>query len=277
MPTLRGIDYDIRPGYPKEYFGPDGAEITNKYICAWADRIALMEMILGWWRGGTFYPPHEYVAEGPAGVFKLYGDSCSINPIVATSSDTYSYPKAELTVIYRRKDYFYELEDKIYFTERLEPASEFITLDRKGLYWGTGASAVRIDDENVEVPTKINRMVDWVFTLYNIRYITDSYFDMVGKVNSVAIKPRTLYLTFPIGTLLCSNPSADREFTRRVEPTWKVTFRFTYKNNGTIAAPKGWNFFPRTDGGTISWERITDASSNVDIYDSYDFNSVIRL
>ncbi len=87
---------------------------------------------------------------------------------------------------------------------------------------------------------------------------------------------------FPTETLLCGNPSASREIksTGNIGNAWTITYRFTYKNNGTIDDPRGWNHFPRTDNadiGGINYEHLTDSNdANVPIYTLANFSTVIR-
>lgn len=295
--TLNEISYGWVAGYPKEEIRGGEMVVQHKYYCAWGDRLAFTKELLGYWQGNIFQEPHQYIAEGGLTVYNIYARNVSIKPIVSPSSDTNHYAYAEMEVEYGKIDwYYYPVPDdpdepaNIYgnvvaFSERIDPATEYLTLNRQGLYWGTGNDSVRIEDEDIETPTKIIKMIDWVFTRYRQRQIYTDHLDLIGKVNDTAIRPPTLGMSFPAETLLCGNVSAERDFTystfnSTMNSDWTVTYRFTYRNNGTYSSPKGWNHFPRTDNistAGIQWERITDNTNNIPIYDTADFNTTLGL
>ena len=176
-------------------------------------------------------------------------------------------------------------DKQVLFKERLEPSAEYLTVNRQNLFWGTGSSSVRLDNEDVETPTKLIKTLDWILEFSRVQYFNTNLLDAIGKVNLTAMTPRTLGVSFPAQTLLCGDVSASREFSRSFNhpgySTWALTYVFTYKNNGTYANPKGWNHFPRTDntlgGGVLSWENISDSVANLNIYDTMEFNTVFGL
>ena len=82
--------------------------------------------------------------------------------------------------------------------------------------------------------------------------------------------------TFPAGTLLCVNPEETREISFD-STTFDVVLKFIYKNNGTIANPKGWNYWPNVSesGASVIWEPMTDGTDSKEIYEEEDFGDVI--
>lgn len=277
------VDYDELPGSPREHLRFGSAEVERYLLCNWNERIRLTRELLGYWLGWVWQKPDQYTApEGSERLYNLYAYDCQIEPIKSTPiTSGLSYNKAKLTVLYKVMEFQNIDESSTWITEHLEPASEFLTLDRTNLYFGTGASKVPLDDD-VEAPAKINRMVDWVYTIHNVTQLSSAYFDLIGYVNNAAVCSNSLGIWFPAETLLCGNPSASREIkttTSATGTTWTVTYRFSYKNNGTIAAPKGWNHFPRTDTASsagLVYERITNGTNNIPIYNTADFSQVIR-
>lgn len=273
------VSYKEMNGSPKEYLYPGQAEVERRLLCAWEERITLCRQLLGYWSVGSYFPPDLYVAQGNEALYNVYAYECNVEPI-PTPPDTagLGYKKAIVTVRYRVQDYYMVGEDTVFITESIEPAAEFLTLTRKGLYFGTGGSAVPLD-EDAEPPAMIIRMFDWVYTLRGVWGLGAAYYDLPGKVNNAIVYSRALSRIFPAETLLCGNPSAHREITRYGDFTWTITYRFTYRNHGTLADPKGWNFWPRTDNADvdgIDFERITDGTDNVPIYTLADFSAVVR-
>ena len=99
-------------------------------------------------------------------------------------------------------------------------------------------------------------------------------------LNFKAIRSWTLGILFPAETLLCGNPTAVRNIhTISTPDTWTMTWRFTYKNNGTLQVPYGWNHFPRTDTADadgIKYERITNGTDNIPIYPLANFFDAVH-
>lgn len=265
------VSYTEKVPSPKEYMTAGYAEVERKLQCVWADRITLCMELLGYWRSGTYYPPDKYVASGNERLYHVYAYECSVEPIG-------NYAKALVTVRYKYMDMYSVGDDTVLISESVEPASEFKTLTKTGLFWGTGGDKVALG-EDVEAPAIIIRMFDWVYTLHGVWSLGAAYYDLPGKVNSATVYSRALDRTFPAETLLCSNPSASRELTRYGDNFWTITYRFTYRNLGTLADPKGWNYWLRTDNADsngLDFERLTDGTNNVPIYTLADFSAVIR-
>ncbi len=265
------VSYTEKAGSPREYLYRGLAEVERKLICNWAERITLARELLGYYRNHYYYPPDQYRPAGNETLYNIYAYECQIEPIG-------TYEKALVTVRYKFQDQYLVGENPVFITERIEPAAEFLTLTKTGLYFGTGGSKVPLGDD-IEAPAKIIRMFDWVYTLRGIFELTAPYYDLPGKVNDAEVYSRALNRFFPAETLLCGNPSAERDITRDGAFTWTVTYRFTYRNQGTLASPKGWNHWPRTDNADVTgikFEKITDGTDNVPIYTLADFTAVIR-
>jgi hypothetical protein len=280
------VDYEELAGSRRERLSDDGVQVERQLICNWEDRITLAREALGYWDSlnyiwngyityPVYYPPDKYEPDGNTPLFHVYAYDVMIEPYPTPPTTAgLSYNKAKVTIYYKTQDYQQIGDNEIYITESIEPCSEFLTLDKRGLYFGTGATAVRLEDANIEVPTMISRMIDWVYTIHRVPSLTYHDFDIQGKVNANPVYSRALDITFPAETLLSGNPSAYRQIAKTGDFHWTVTHRFTYKNNGTIADPKGWNHWPRTDSASstgIVWERITNGTENIPIYRATDW------
>ena len=265
------ISYTEKAPSPKEYLTAGNVEVERKLLCAWANRLVLCRQLLGYWYGAYYYPPDKYIPSGNERVYDVYAYECSVEPIG-------TYTSALVTVRYKYMDMYSIGDDTVLISESVEPASEFKTLTKTGLFFGTGGDKVALG-EDVEAPAMIIRMFDWVYTLHGVWSLSDAYYDLPGKVNNATVYSRALDRTFPAETLLCSNPSASRELSRYGDNFWTITYRFTYRNLGTLADPKGWNYWLRTDNADVDgldFERLTDGTDNVPIYTLADFSAVIR-
>lgn len=223
------IPYKEKSGSPKEFLSSEEIIIERRLLCDWGQRISLARELLGYWWGGIYYPPDLYVPQGNENLYYVYAKDVNIEPIISSPQTAgLGYEKALLTVTYRLFDFYQVGDDNIIVTERIEPASEFITLDREGLGFGTGGSRKELKSENMEAPAKISRMIDWVYTLYQVPWLQAYHFDLAGKVNNSPVRSRALALIFPTETLLCGNPTANREVTRMGNHTWTITYRFFF-------------------------------------------------
>ena len=161
-------------------------------------------------------------------------------------------------------------------SEEIRDVSEFVTLPTKGLYWGTGGAKEAITTG--DAPGKINYGTEWLYTISGAFHVPAQIFDYVGMVNSVEIPAGTTApqgQVYPPYTLLYASPVVGAEMTFR-GTIYRITLRFLHKDNGTIAVPKGWNWFPRISaaGAAVTYERITDGTDSKIFYPSADFRDV---
>ncbi|MBU8870687.1 MAG: hypothetical protein KOO60_07475 [Gemmatimonadales bacterium] len=281
-----GYSYTEDFGSPREYVAQTDVRVDRHLLCDWGDRLALARALLGYRQGSSIKHPHKYKPEGGTDII-AYAQSVQTEPVGRPTSATSSYEKARLIVTYGPLTYDTAEGGEgpwpppppgspiIYATESLEASMEFLTLPRNGLYFDTGVDKVSLDSNELTVPAKLIPLVDWVYTLHGLERVPNAFFALPGTVNDADVYSKSLGFTFFEGTLLAGTPTLGREYTDLGVTMWSVTMRFTYRNNGTIDNPKGWNHFPRTDEGSLSWERITDGADNVDIYETADFSQLV--
>ncbi|MHA2120021.1 MAG: hypothetical protein ACW990_02325 [Promethearchaeota archaeon] len=264
-----------------EEFRLGGGQVQRIVSCAWEDRIQLVREVLGWFDSGVYHYPDLYDTDINDDVPGLYADRVRIVP---ADEDRV---RAKVTIIYKTQDI--ELggpgtpsysEDGVWITESLDSVTEFLTYDRKGLGFGTGTERVSLDNEDLEPPAALNFMIDWVYTLNHLPTWDIAMFNIVGKVNDAPVYSRALNITFPEETLLCLPPVSEREISWNGTYMWNVTYRFRYKNLGTIALPIGWNWFPnmkKSDANGIAFNQFTNEDDEViPIHTTFDFSGVIR-
>jgi len=259
----------------REYFGPDGARVERTFLVDWADRLAFIKEKLGYFDGSTLWLPDKYEPEGNESVGNLYARQADVSPLLDPSHDPdMSSGRALVKIVYGNIEPPPPGSTQ-YVTESLTQSSEYLTLPRKGLYFDTGGDKVSLEDYDIEVPTKIVPMLEWQYTVHRYLAIPTACLTLPGRINSSPVYSRSLGITFPAGTLLCGPIEISREYTSTGGVTANITWHFLYRNNGNEVSPKGWQWFPRTDGGAVSWERITDGTSEVPVYEEADFSSVV--
>jgi len=268
LPSRITVDYNRAPKYPKENITDVNVEVTDGFICSWSDRITLAKQLLGFRRGSNLYLPHQYdFGEDP--IDNVYCKAVRTSPL--GRDDLTGKPKKSfIEASYNNIKYDApEGDSTTYVSESLEPASEFLTLNPEKLYWSDGTSL----DIN-EAPTRIVRMVDWVYTLHFMPYVPFWVWTHPGTVNNTAVYSKGLNVTFAAGTLLCGNPSLSRSITNEGATAWTITVRFTYR-------AVGWNRYPRPDKTTnneINFEYIYSDKNGAKIVCPYpysNFGSVI--
>jgi len=271
------VDANILTRLTREYFGADGPRVEQTFRVAWAERLTFIKEMLGGLSGGILYPPAKYEPEGNEAVGVLYARSAEIVPTEEPSRDPeLSWGFAQVRITYGPPNVIDPPEgEDVYVTESLVASGEYLTLPRKGLFFGSGDGAVSLEDYDIEVPTKIMPMLEWQYIVHRYATIPSAILTLPGRINSSAVYSRSLGLTFPAQTLLCGPIEMTREYTSLGTLMPTVTWHFLYKNNGTMGAPKGWQHFPRTDGGEVTWERITDGIYNINVYEEASFSGVI--
>ncbi len=266
------ISFERAAGYPKEHLGNVFSEgenrVTDKLYCVWDDRIALASELLGSVTANTVNLPEEYTVGTEFST--IYAKTVDIEGI-GFDKTLLQFTKAALTVTYGKLDY--EVTNNpigpYYVSESLEPAAEFITLSKDKLYWSNDQTSPLTD---IEAPAKVIRMVDWVYTIHGKTRVPDWVWTHIGKINDSSVTSSTLNRTFAERTLLCGNPSLERNWDTDGTPRWQVTTRLTYR-------PDTWNKFPRASAnGTLSMSSIYDgAGTEKQFYETANFSSIIEI
>jgi len=262
------VDYTRVPGYPHESIAEDAINVIDKWLCDWNDRITLAKEILGGSQSTTVTLPHKYDA-GDNPLNDVYARSVDIQSVGAAPGAAAGelYNKAELTIRYSTLDYDIDVPEgaTVYVTEAIEPAAEFLTMQEEGLYW---AAAVPLNPN--EAPSMVVRMFDWVYTVHRASSVPADIWTYIGYVNSDYVTSRSLGLGFAPGCLMYGNPSLKREVTSEGATAWTITYRFTHRNNGTYASPKGWNYFPRSDdldaNNNVTFAKVYNSTTINDTY-----------
>jgi len=256
------VDYERMPGYPQERMSFAKYAAVDKVICDWDDRVQLARELIGW-VGNIKTKPHLYT-DNTYG--DLYAGEIEIEPIMSMDGAG-SYEKATLTIEYSTVEWEYHDADEVYVEENIEPASEFVTISTDGLYWSISKGNPLPKDS---APSKIERYVEWVYRIYQIKSLPEWVWSYPGTINSKAVTSRKLDITFDAGTLLCGNPEATRQATTNGHESWELTVRFTYNS-------AGWNYYMKTNAdGDVTYSRIYDGASNTKkFYAENDFRNIV--
>jgi hypothetical protein len=277
------IGYSEMDGSPKEGVGVKSQDAVRTLKCAWADRLTLAAQLVGYTQpiglDVIHFLPHQYPHSG---LLHLFASDIRIERLASKMNNTIttlaSYTDAILTVTYSVPDYEFPTEnEETYVTESLEPATEFMTISHKGLYWDeNGEDPI----DPTEAPAKLVRMTAWVYTLHSLYELPSAIFTLPGKVNTNDTYSWSLNKWFAYETLLCGDPSLSREKTSTGVSAWAVTFRFIHRNAGSYSSPLGWNEFPRPKDSDVDGHvRYTTVKTldghDVLVYELSDFEDLI--
>lgn len=285
LPCNFTVDFEEMEGSPVENVSVEWAElgVSREFKCAAADRFSLVRSLIGFTEvfgaNVVIHKPHAYtfiselvmctnVEVKPFGKMIAGPDSRFSNYQDVIVSAIYKIPQGVMAEAFGAL---------VTITETLQEASEFITLPEKGLYWlvSTGPF-VGEELDYMDAPGKISQLLEWTYEIRNALYVPAGVWGYPGHVNTYEVYSRTFDIRFPAGTLLCGNPTVSKEISFSAT-TFNISLRFLAKNNGTYAAPKGWNYFPRVSkvGGAISFEPIYDTNGVAKIIYPYaDFRSI---
>lgn len=234
------------------YNSETGAECSVVLRCAFADRHALVEDIVGGrmgWPHGTYVKPPQAF-------------SASIKPASSqaglTVSQSIEVPDALVTVNYSSK-----IEDLV--SDSLEPSTEFLTQQFELFCWGSATGDPLVE---AEAPGRLVRGFNLVRKLLRVDPpLPAVLLDGPGGINDAAYTSTLLGLTFPVETLLFGNPSIERTIKTDGSATTNITLKFTYKK-------QGWNKYWRAKTQTFDSMFVRDGAEYKS-YEPIDFSSVL--
>ena len=282
------VPFEELAGSPEERstitWAGDGA--TRRLKCLSRNRIALERELLGYIEGQgspgiAGYPNYLIYLPAPFGIDRpnLMATNVVVKPFGKVSGQVFDTRYADYD--YSILDVTYEVATRILserygfitLTEEIRDMTDFVTLPTKGLYWGTGGGKEAI--EAFDAPGKLNYGLEWIYTISGAFRVPPQIFDYVGKLNTVAISMNDIGQTFQPYTLLYAEPVVVKDMTFG-GAVYRITLRFLHKDNGTLAVPKGWNWFPRisASGAEVTYEPITDGTDSKNFYSGVDFRDV---
>ena len=257
------VSYTELDGSPIEYVSNEQIVVERKLKCAWGDRLTLAKELVGHRFGGVLYLPHEYWPAGNENLRFCFCKSCHIEVLGA-------YQNAKLTAVYETQAF--TARQDTYVSERIEVASDFLTLGEKDLVWADGGA----DVTGTEVPSKLERMTEWVYTIHKALFVPTKVYTLVGGINKKDVYSPSLGVTFDKETLLYVGPSLQREWTSDGISAWTITLRFMHRS-------QSWNKFPQGGTGTgteMNYSRVRkkdDTGNNtLNIYALTDLRSLVE-
>ena len=255
------VAYTEPDGSPQQVRSTSGFRAVRKLKCAWASRDTLALELLN-----TDYP---LVADTGAYCREVSADPWPAKQLGTGSTAAYEF--AEVTAIWEtRRGAAADLK-----YERLEPASEFLTLDGTQLKWADGTAF-----GSMESPGKLCYQLNYVVTLYNLATIPAAALSLMNYVNAEPLTPTTAglgSLIFAAGTLLCCAIFTERVITTAGSDKWDVTYTFAYRPNWNGATATGWNYLfrPSTNLYELFYRKSDDGQSVM--YPSGDFTALNPL
>ncbi|MBN2581410.1 MAG: hypothetical protein JXB10_20685 [Pirellulales bacterium] len=223
-------------GSPRESFGPDGMEAERRLICAWDDRRALVEEILGdgYEFGGqnpVAYPGVSSVVAVRVRVEPLTDDLVKQDLAELTDGPNAYQGFARLTVNYElltaadRAD-LPEIEPQTFLTYRMDRGTETVTFGGDALYWPGNPEATfpSAAEGRLLLPVTIHRLT-WH------RAVNPPWSAI--RVSSGTFNDAP-FLGAAEGTLLFDGAAAERVFLRisdldTPEFSWRIEYFFREK------------------------------------------------
>jgi hypothetical protein len=258
------VSYGELTGYPTERETPNSFTATRKLVCAWADRFALgleIENVLYPYRPETLAYPINISSAPMDG--ECLGDS---------SGKLAVYEKAVVTVEYSTPEVpsggggLYE-HNGILISERIEPITEFLTIDPSKFQWESGATGKAIKE--TEAPGKAIRGFDWTVQKFNVPGPLSSALALIlpDTVNDAQLVSPSLGLTFPVETLYFHAPIIERKG-GNADEFFDLLLRFSYRK-------QTWNKFFRAETGLYEYIYLKGTTTIYKPFDLGDFASAV--
>lgn len=255
------IAYSEELGSPRETVTDSGIQAVRTLRCAWGDRWALVEQIVG---GLDVYENNEST--------NALARTASIRPDGArvtgggAESQIAEYQQALVDVTYATAGIdFPDSDNGDQVAESLEPNIEGLPIaveDEDGepiFRWGNATTGTPLSPN--EAPPKLFPAVDYVLKRFKVSAVPAATLTLVGHVNASSVVSLTLGATFGAQTLLYNPPILTRTFTSGGVGAWDIEYRFSFR-------PSGWNQFYR--GETAQFESIfRDAGKGGGEYNPY--------
>jgi len=161
--------------------GEAGTRGTRRFICDWADRIALATAILGGNTSGLIYDTPDKFPD-----FEIYANSVSIAGFgaIGGAPSAATYDLSEVTAHYSTGTSPNDtLEDVLVRGHEISTAMQAITLPLGSVKWGDGASN---EDDRIETPITIfTPMIEHRITIPDLGYYP-SVSHVAGTINSTS-------------------------------------------------------------------------------------------
>jgi len=225
----------------QEQMGTGSFTASVQLKVAWADRIALMQDLIG-----SVWPYASAWGKPPV------CNSAGVVPFPAEgveNGQAITYEHAIVTAQYSTD------EDQDLITESLEPVVEFITLDPKRFRWGASSGDPLLEGE---APGRQMRSLNLVRTMKRLASVPVAVRDLAGCVNDTAYNSTRLGINFAAETLLYAGPQMSNTITTSGDQGWDLTVKYAYQ-------PQGWNQYFRTKTG--------DFEEIVEVYDGTPYKS----
>jgi len=235
-------------GSPKEDFSFEKFSAVVTLECPWATRFTLIEEILF---SLQMYPHFPTIGARATSIGCIPRNAA----VLIGDGQGATYDMAEVSITYETLDAKGDGEDPEVFTiieDRVEPNSEFQTLDYTDFRWDNNAGALLKPDE---APGKLIRGFNYVQRVLNVTSVHADHVDLVDSVNSGPHTSETLGVTFAAQTLLYSNPTISRTFKSDGSSIYTIEKTFAYRKNG-------WNKFFRASSQAYESIYVTGGAAH---------------
>lgn len=166
--------------------------------------------------------------------------------IVYGTSPCYYYRGAKVTIGYKS-------DSPNSFQHKLKHAVDVITYPGSNLVWNRDAKPAGTDIHGGVLSPHMEHDLSWRYVL-TIPWAAIR--NCLGKVNDRE------FLGVPAECLLFMGAETEIEYVAGLSLGYKMSYKMSEKNNGTIGSPKGWNHFLRPDANPPAFERLDIRGGN---------------
>jgi len=258
-------------GSPVETYGPEGLQATRTLLCAWSDREAVVEQLLGdgyeyGGRSRARYPDKPDIVAMRVRC-EPFADDVTPQVLSELTAGLNQYDSfAKITVHYEllvasARDDLPTIEKGTFLTYRQQCQVETIVLPSHGLAW--------VDEPDVPVPPEVAPAIRVPTIEHRLtwhRVLTPPWEAIRSCVGTVNSQP---FVGAAAGTVLLDGTSVECEFINfdgfaAAELGWRVDYVFLEKTVKAAGADNaGWNHayrsLPADDPG---WDELTDANGD---------------
>ncbi len=232
------VEFQEEDTYPRSLW-TGGTFVGNRQlICAWSDRVTLLEEIDTWPNNKWPYP------DGPSDALADRVATEGIGKQTNASGTTAEYAQARLKVRYTNSGPVGFNNGATLISERMEVATQTHATDEEWFRWDNNAGQPLSFGE---APVLIEDNLVYVVQFHRALAVPNATISRMGTVNSNVVGTWLLGLSFAAETLKYKGASILTKHTLGRLLTYDVTYRYRYRS-------VGWNVFWRAS--TASYEPI---------------------
>lgn len=236
-----GVSYEELDGWPQSYWDRGDFYGERRLLCAWSDRVSLLNEL-----DADFQWPTSLYPEGPSAALARTARVIPFGRMPLTSSQNYAeYEWAIIQVHYSTKGPKWDAINKLFIEETMDPAFMSFSVDNANLRW-------KNDDKRVEpndAPVNHDCLLEYQIAFHFLTSLPTWILARPGLCNSNTFITAGLGISFAPYTIKYMGSSIRGTYSLAKLPRYHVTAKFLFKWSE-------WNKFWRHD--TAAWEYMVN-------------------